>query len=522
MTTARVFVVFVLFATSLFAQTPATPGANPTANQVRAYREAHAAEILREFSDLLALPNVAHDTPEGRANIAPNRDHIIGLLQKRGLKTQVLESSGGFPAIYASSMVHDARQTVLVYAHYDGQPVTPEKWATPPFSPTLRKGTLEANAPVVSIAALKSPLPPESNDWRLYARSAGDDKLPVIAFLAALDALRAAGVPHDVNLKFIFEGEEEQGSAHLGELLDKYRDLLAADLMLICDGPAHASGKYQLVYGARGVMGLEMTVYGPKRALHSGHYGNWAPNPAAEIARLIAAMRDDNGRITIDGFYNDVDPVTPREAAALNTLPDIDKSLRDELQLGRTEGKGSVMERIMAPSLNVRGIKAGEVSSAAANAIMTEATASIDFRMVPHQTPENVRRLVEAHLAKLGYTIVHAVPTKAERMAHPRVVLLQWEGGYPSYRTPLDSPAGDTVAAAMESAVGPILRVPTLGGSVPMYLFAEKLKMPILLVPVANYDNNQHASNENVRLKNLFDAIDIYAALFARLGSKLH
>jgi acetylornithine deacetylase/succinyl-diaminopimelate desuccinylase-like protein len=490
--------------------------------QVRKYRQTHAAEILQEFAALLALPNVAHDTPQGRADIARNRDHIVQLFEKRGLKTQILETPGSFPSIYAEYTAPSARQTVLFYAHYDGQPVAPERWSTPPFTPTLRKGMLEANAAVIPLAELKSPLPSESGDWRLYGRSTSDDKAPIIGFLTAFDALKAAGIAPSVNLKFLLEGEEEQGSGHLGEILDKYRDLLKADLMLICDGPAHASGQYQLVYGARGVMGVDMTVYGPKRALHSGHYGNWAPNPAAELANILASMRDTEGRITIDGFYADVDRVTPREAAALDSLPDIDKSLRAELQLGRTEGGNkAVMWQIMSPSLNIRGMKAGEVGSSAANAIMTDATASIDFRMVPHQTPENVRRLVEAHLVKLGYTVLRAVPTKEERMAHPRIVYLQWEGGYPSYRTSLDAPVGDAVASAMEAAVGKVFRVPTLGGSVPMYLFAAKQKMPILLVPIANYDNNQHASNENIRLKNFFDAIDIYGALFSELGPKL-
>jgi acetylornithine deacetylase/succinyl-diaminopimelate desuccinylase-like protein len=514
--TLRSSAIALVLSSTLFAQAP-----DPVA-QVRKYREAHAAEILQDFAALLALPNVAHETEQGRADIARNRDHIIQLFAKRGLKTQILETPGAFPAIYAEYAAPNARKTVLFYAHYDGQPVTPERWSTPPFTPTLRKGTMEANAPTVPLDGLKSPLPAESQDWRLYGRSTSDDKAPIIGFLTAIDALKAAGIAPSVNLKFLLEGEEEQGSAHLGDILDKYRDLLKADLMLICDGPAHASGQYQLVYGARGVMGVDMTVYGPKRALHSGHYGNWAPNPAVELAHILASMRDTEGRITIDGFYSDVDPVTPREAAALDSLPDIDKTLREELQLGRTEGGNKpVMRQIMAPSLNIRGIKAGEVGSQAANAVMTDATASIDFRMVPHQTPENVRRLVEAHLAKLGYTVLHSAPTKEERMAHPRVVYLQWEGGYPSYRTSLDSPIGDAVAASMEAAAGKVLRVPTLGGSVPMYLFAEKLKMPILLVPIANYDNNQHASNENIRLKNFFDAIDIYASLFATLGPKL-
>jgi acetylornithine deacetylase/succinyl-diaminopimelate desuccinylase-like protein len=493
-----------------------------TVARVRAYRQAHGAEIIRRFSEMLSIPNVAHDTPQGHADIARNRDYIVKLFAQRGMKTQVLETAKGFPAIYAEYSAPGAQKTVLFYAHYDGQPVVPEKWAAPPFQPTLRKGMLETNAPVIAIADLKSPLPAESSEWRLYGRSTSDDKAPIIGFLTAIDGFRAARIEPTVNLKFILEGEEEQGSPHLGDLLEKYRDLLKSDLMLICDGPAHASGQYQLVYGARGVMGVELTVYGPKRALHSGHYGNWAPNPAIELAHILASMRDTEGRITIEGFYSDVEPTTPREAAVLDSLPDIDKSLRDELQIGRSEGGSkSVMWQIMSPSLNVRGIKAGEVGSSAANAIMTDATASIDFRMVPHQAPEHVRQLVEAHLQKLGYTIFHSVPTKEQRMAHAKVVYLQWEGGYPSYRTSLDSPVGDAVASAMEMAVGKILRVPTLGGSVPMYLFAEKLKTPILLVPIANYDNNQHASNENIRLKNLFDGIDIYAALFTELGPRL-
>jgi acetylornithine deacetylase/succinyl-diaminopimelate desuccinylase-like protein len=214
--------------------------------------------------------------------------------------------------------------------------------------------------------------------------------------------------------------------------------------------------------------------------------------------------------------------VTPAESKALDSLPDIDEKLKDELQLGRTEGGNkSVMWQIMSPSLNIRGIRSGEVGASASNAVMTDATASIDFRMVPRQTPEHVRQLVEAHLKKLGYTIFYSAPTKQERMVHRRLAFLQWEGGYPSYRTPLDSAEGEAVATSMERAVGKVLRLPTLGGSVPMYLFAEKLKLPILLVPVANYDNNQHANNENIRLKNLFDGITIYGVLFAELGHRL-
>jgi acetylornithine deacetylase/succinyl-diaminopimelate desuccinylase-like protein len=485
-----------------------------TATQVREYRQQHAPEIIRSFAELLTMRNVARDTPEGHADIQRNIDYIAELFEKRGLKTQQLNVEGGFPALYAELLTPGATKTVVFYAHYDGQPVDPTKWNTPPFEPVLRDGEKK-----LDIAQLQS-LPADSDEWRIYARSASDDKAPVIGFLTALDAMKANGITPSVNLKFFLEGEEEAGSEHLGAILDKYADLLKADLWLICDGPAHQSGRMQLVFGARGVMGLEMTVYGPNRGLHSGHYGNWAPNPAAEIANVIASMRDAEGRIKIADFYAPVTPPSPAESKALAAIPPMDDQLAKTFGLGRTEGNGAKLNRlIMQPALNVRGIRAGAVGYEAANAISTEATASIDFRLVPKQTPELVRRQVEAHLKALGYFVVYDAPDEATRRAHRRVVRLQWEGGYPAARTRLDSPVGVAVGKTMESAVdGPIINMPTLGGSVPMYLFEQKLRVPVLLLPIANYDNNQHSHNENIRLKNLWDGIEIYATMFSDLG----
>jgi acetylornithine deacetylase/succinyl-diaminopimelate desuccinylase-like protein len=290
----------------------------------------------------------------------------------------------------------------------------------------------------------------------------------------------------------------------------------------------HATRRQQVVFGVRGITGVEMTVYGPARALHSGHYGNWAPNPIAELSALLAGLRDTEGTILIPGFYDDVRAPTDAERRAVAAAPSPDSALRHDLALGRTEGEtegpgggGALGERIMLPALNLRGVRGGAVGATAANAVPTEATASIDFRLVPNQTPQRVRELVEAHLAKQGYFVTHEVPTPEVRRQHARVVRLAWESGYASLRTPMDLPVSRAVVRVVADAIGVApVEVPTLGGSLPLFHFAEVLGAPVITVPIANHDDNQHAANENLRLQNLWDGIEVFAALIARLGTE--
>jgi acetylornithine deacetylase/succinyl-diaminopimelate desuccinylase-like protein len=265
---------------------------------------------------------------------------------------------------------------------------------------------------------------------------------------------------------------------------------------------------------------VEVTVYGPSRALHSGHYGNWAPNPAAALAHLLAGLRDAEGRITIAGYYDDVRPPTPAEQEALASVPDVDGALREELALHATEAGGArLVERILLPALNVRGLRAGAVGEQAANAIPTEARASIDLRLVPDQTPERVKERVEAHLRAQGYSIVHSIPTSAERRAKPRLVRLDWGLGYPAARAPMDTPfARALVALVGEGAGAPAVRLPTLGGSIPMHVFSDVFGVPVIGLPIANHDDNQHAANENLRLQNLWDGASVFATFLAGLG----
>jgi len=513
---------FFLVCISLFCTTVVTQAQEPPAlRAAKQYTDQHSVEILKDLTQLLSMPDVARDTPAQRLDIDKNAVYIQTKLQQRGVSVQLLNVEHGFPAVYGELNSPHATRTIGIYAHYDGQPVEGQKWTTVPFEPVLSKGTLESGAALVPISELKSPLPAESSEWRIYARAASDDKGTIQAILTALDVLKASGLTPTVNIKFLFEGEEEAGSPHLPALMDKYTSLLKADTWLLCDGPRYQNGGLQLVYGARGVMGLEMTLYGPKRALHSGHYGNWAPNPAVEIAHLIAAMRDENGHILIPGFYDPVRKVTAEERAALDSMPDMDDQLATELALGRREGDGKKLkELILQPSLNVRGIRAGNVGNAATNAIMTEANASIDFRLVPDQSPESVQYPVEKFLTSLGYFIVHDTPDDATRRAHAKLIQLTWEDGYPAARTRLDAPKAALVARVLEliTGKGKLIRTPTLGGSVPMYLFQQKLQAETMILPIANYDNNQHSANENMRLQNLWDGVAVYTLLFTELG----
>jgi acetylornithine deacetylase/succinyl-diaminopimelate desuccinylase-like protein len=506
----QLFLLLVLGPSPLLAQGP--PSVERVRTAVRDWRTRNEPAVLRELSMLLAIPNLASDS----LSIRRNADTLVAMLTRRGIAARKMETTGSPPAVYGELRVPGARRTIVMYAHYDGQPVDAARWATPPWSPTLRDAPLERNGQVI-------PLPDRGgvldDDARLYARSSSDDKAPIIAMLAAIDALRAARIPLSVNLKFFLEGEEEAGSEHLEAMLRRHASLLSSNGWIFGDGPVHQSRRPQIVFGVRGVMGADLTVYGPARPLHSGHYGNWAPNPSVLLAHLLASMRDTEGRITVAGFLDEVRAPGRLEQAAIGMAPPVDTLLRRELALGDTEGDGiALLERIMMPALNVRGLDGGPVGERAANVIPSHATASLDFRLVPNQTPARVRELVEAHVRGQGYYVVHDEPTREERAAHARVARFQWEPGYPGIRTEMDAPLSAAVIRVLGTATnGRLVVIPMLGGSLPIYLFAEILDAPLVIVPIVNHDNNQHAANENLRIGNLREGIELYAQLFARL-----
>ncbi len=487
------------------------PVAARAQSSIRDFRRAHERQILDEFTQLLAIPNIASDAP----NIRKNAQFILEMMQRRGLNPQLLEGRTNEtpPAVYGEWKMPGATHSIVLYAHYDGQPVDPKQWtASPPFQPTWRSAAMESGGQIVTLPATGEINP----EWRLYARAASDDKAGVMAILTAFDALRAQNVAPSLNIKFIFEGEEEAGSPHLGEIIDLHKELLAADAWIICDGPVHQSGRKEVVFGVRGDQNVDVTVYGAKRPLHSGHYGNWAPNPAMTLARLLATMKDDTGRVTIAGWYDGVEPLGEAERKAIAEAPAYDDELRSQLGLARTEGSGkSLLELINQPSLNINGISSGDVGALARNVIPTTATAVLDLRLVKgndHQ--RQVQRLVD-HIRKQGFYVIDRDPTDDERKQHPLIArVIARSGGYNAERTRMDLPISIAVVDAVQStSKDRIVRLPTSGGSLPLSIITDHLRTTTMSVPIANYDNNQHAENENLRLQNLWDGIETWAAV---------
>ncbi|HVQ36670.1 MAG TPA: M20/M25/M40 family metallo-hydrolase [Pyrinomonadaceae bacterium] len=479
---------------------------------VREYRRAHEHEILKEFLDLLAIPNVAGD----RENIRRNAAAILTMMQRRKLAPRLLETADPAmpPVVYGEWKTPGATRTLILYAHYDGQPTDPRQWTgSLPWQPVLRSAALEAGGKDLPNPKVGEMINPE---WRLYGRSASDDKAGVMAILSAFDAMIALGMKPTANLKFFFEGEEEAGSPHLGEILRQNKQLLQSDAWIICDGPVHQSGRKQVVFGVRGDTNVDLTVYGAKRPLHSGHYGNWAPNPALILAKLLSSMKDESGRVKIAGWYDNVDPLGEAERRAIAEAPEYDDTLRSQLGLARTESPGkSLLELINQPSLNINGISSGDVGALARNVIPTTATAVLDLRLVKSiDHRQQVQRLID-HVRKEGFYVIDREPTDAERQSHPLIAkVTQRAGGYNAERTRMDLPISLGVVAAVQStSAQPIVRLPTAGGSLPLSIITDNLTTVTMTVPIANYDNNQHAENENLRLGNLWDGIETFAAI---------
>ncbi len=502
----RPLLLLFLLAVPVFAQT--------TQEKVRDYRRANEHQLLREYTYFLSLPNVASDIE----NIRKNAAHIMEMMKKRGLNPRLLEASTPSvpPAVYGEWKTPGAQRTLLFYAHYDGQPTDPKQWTgSLPWQPVLRSATIEAGGQIIPLPAPGTAIDPQ---WRLYARSASDDKAGVMALLTAFAALQAKGIALNSNIKFFFEGEEEDGSPNLHEILKRHKDLLEADAWIICDGPVHQSGRKQVVFGARGDTNVDVTVYAAKRPLHSGHYGNWSPNPAMMLARLLASMKADDGRVTIEGWYSDVEPLGEAERRAIADAPQYDEEIKKQLGLKHVEGGGkSLMELINIPSLNINGFGSGDVGELARNVIPTTATAVLDLRLVKgNDHNRQTQRLIE-HIKKQGYYVTDREPTDAERSQHPRIARVNVRpGGYNAERTRMDLPISVAVINAVQSTVSDkVVLLPTSGGSLPLSIITENLRTVTMTVPIANYDNNQHAENENIRLQNLWDGIETMAALMS-------
>jgi acetylornithine deacetylase/succinyl-diaminopimelate desuccinylase-like protein len=469
--------------------------------------------MLRELMHFLRMPNQAKDS----ANIHQNAEFLLNDMRKRGIQhVQLLNapSQKRTPAVYGEYLTPGATTTLVFYAHYDGQPVSPEKWHTSlkPFEPVLINGKIETGAKTIAAEEMDIMRYP---DARIYARSSSDDKSGVMALLNAFSALRETGLSPAINIKFFFEGEEEAGSPHLEEILSAHRSLLQSDAWIICDGPIHQTGRNQLVFGVRGDANMEITVYGPRRPLHSGHYGNWAPNPGLLLVELLASMKNEKGFVTIKGFYDDVLALNDKEKEALAKIPAVDSMMMRELGFMQPEMQDvGLSMAVNLPSLNINGIESGKAGSAAANVIPVSASAVLDLRLVKGVDWKKQQERVVQHIRDQGFFITDRDPDEQMRLTHPRIAKIRLEKGYNAQKTDMQIPIMQKLIHTIQKATGKewVLQ-PGLGGSLPLYVFEQVLNAYPVTLPIANHDNNQHAENENILVKRFLEGISILATV---------
>jgi acetylornithine deacetylase/succinyl-diaminopimelate desuccinylase-like protein len=485
--------------------------AQTTQQKIKQYCETNQVMLIEEYRNFLSIPNIATDS----INIRRNADFILKMMEDRGIKAELLfgKSPGANPAVFGKINVKGAKQTIALYAHYDGQPVNPKQWSEglQPFNPVFITAPLERGGKIVNYKKGDAIDP----SWRISGRSAADDKAGVMTILNAFDALVKSKAALTNNIIFFFEGEEEEGSTHLGEIFENNKEKLKSDLWVIIDGPRHVTGKKMISFGVRGDVNVNLTLYGPKRPLHSGNYGNWAPSPAMNLVQLLASMKDDKGTVLINGFYDDVVPLSTSEKEAIAKVPDIEETLKKELGIKEPDGQGKpFLELLSLPTLNINGISSGNVGSMASNQIPAKAEAVLDLRLVKGNDAERQVQKVVRHIESKGYHVLDHDPSDEERLQYAKLIKITHSSGYNAQRTPMDLSIAKSVIKAIQSSVSyPVVLVPSSGGSLPLVVFEEKLNAKVLSVPIANYDNNQHAENENVQISYLLEGIETIAAI---------
>lgn len=463
---------------------------------------------LNELRNFIALPNDANYLEDIDKNIV----WLEEAFKRRKFSTQVLKTTNT-PLFFAERKYPGATSTILFYMHFDGQSVDPAKWSQKdPYDATLRGQGKEGEWKVLDWGKAEGRIDP---DWRIFGRSSSDDKGPIVMLLNAIDAMDENRLRGAVNIKVVLDGEEEKGSKQLGTAVKKYKDLLAADHMIINDGPMHLSGEPTVIFGCRGIVTINLTAYGPRSHQHSGHYGNYAPNPVFRLSQLLAGMKDEEGRVIIPGYYDGIDfNAGVREIMA--AVPDDTEVVHKTIGIAEPEMVGdNYQESLQYPSLNVRGISAAWVGKNARTIVPSQATAAIDIRLVPESDPDRLIDLVKSYIESKGYEVLDHEPGEAERLKYPRMVQLETnrKATLP-FRTDMNSLTGQWVQKAMLNGWGkePI-KIRIMGGTVPTTTFINALNIPAIIVPLVNADNNQHSPDENLRIGNITNGVRTFMSI---------
>ncbi|WP_108247143.1 M20/M25/M40 family metallo-hydrolase [Muricauda brasiliensis] len=473
--------------------------------------KSQVADAINEVREFIAIPNDALDA----ADIDRNIMWLKRKFGDRGFNTAVLDTEG-LPLFFAAMPMNANKPTVLIYMHFDGQSVDPTKWNQPdPYQVVLKKPT-DSGFETISFDELDDDI---NYDWRLFGRSTSDDKSPIVMLLNAMDLLKNDGIEIPFNIKVILDSEEEKSSKPLPAAVKQYRELLESDFLMIVDGPVHASEKPTVVYGCRGITTLTLTTYGPIKPQHSGHYGNYAPNPGFQLSKLLATMKDDEGRVIIPGYYDGIS-INPKTDSILKSVPDSDETIAEKLQFKTAEQVGGYyQEALQYPSLNIRGLSSGWVGDKARTIVPESATAELDLRLVVESDGNRLKKLVKDHITKQGYKVLNHVPSKDERMHFDKIITIEEGSVTDAFRTELNNPYGEFIVKTLNQSFGEeVIQIRTMGGTVPIAPFINELKIPAFIVPVVNPDNNQHSPNENIKIGQLAYGIKTFYSI---LSSKM-
>lgn len=462
------------------------------------------------FKELISMPNDAHFPDDIDVNVQWLEKAFVS----RGFTTERLSTSTVPLLLIEKRTTDSSAPTVLFYMHADGQPVDKRFWFQEnPYNIILKAQAEGGGFDAIDWSRLQTDI--IDHDWRFFGRAVSDAKGPIAMYLTALDVLASQNVDVAYNIKVIVDFEEEIGSPRIPQAVVDYKQKLMADMLVIFDGPRHSTNKPTLTFGARGIGTITLTVFGPLFPQHSGHYGNYVPNPAVRLAQLIASMKDKDGRVTIPGYYDGIQ-LDKKTKSILAKIPDDENQLNAHLGIAKAEqGVGpSYQEALQYPSLNVRGMSSGWVGDEARTIVPSTAKAEIDIRLVLESDGDRLIELVKEHIQNQGYYITDKKPTSQERAQHERIVMIESRKSYKAFRTEYDAPIGLWLTSAMTNAFGeePI-RIRTSGGSIPISPFVNTLGVPAVTVPTVNKDNNQHSPNENLRVGNYIEGIQTMLAI---------
>lgn len=450
--------------------------ANPDLEKVFAYIEAHQDTFVARLMDYVRHPSIsAHNIGIGEVAAL-----LVDMLRGLGMEAETVATKN-HPMVLGRRDVSPDKPTVLLYGHYDVQPADPlDLWDSPPFEPTIRNG-------------------------RIYARGVGDNKGQHFAQLLAIESYLAIHGELPCNVIFLLEGEEEIGSPHIADFVREHADRLKADLVVTSDGPLHESGLPIVTFGVRGVAGFELRAKTASRDVHSGNFGGVVPNPIWKLVHLLSTMKNPSGEITIEGIVEPVIPATNYEREAVSKLPidlDVVKAELGLTDLDAPKDRGYYDRLMFHPTLTINGFHGGYGGPGMKTVLPCEALVKCDIRLVEPLTPDYVFEKVRAHVA------LHA----------PDVEFVPLNGMLPS-KTPMTSPYAEPIRKAIVAARGvePLL-YPTVGGSLPDYVFTKILGLPAFVVPYANADEANHAPNENLEIVRFIDGIKTGSALLAMIG----